>query len=124
MDCGSKAPESLSKGVEEFNRGAYYLCHETLEELWRQETKPVRGLYKGILQIGVALYHLQRGNRRGALRLLKSGMDHVRPFAPSCHGINISALLDETETIHRILDSSSLDGPLDERLTPHIRFVR
>ena len=61
-----EAPENLSQlaldGIEEFNRGEFYECHEYLEEAWMQEPRRVRFLYQGILQVGVGFYHLGRGN--------------------------------------------------------------
>ena len=46
-------PELVLKGIEEFNKGEFYECHEYLEEAWMQEPHRVRFLYQGILQVGV-----------------------------------------------------------------------
>ena len=51
-------PALLLKAVGQFNEGQYWECHETLEELWRAEPRPLRDLYQGILQVGVAFHHL------------------------------------------------------------------
>jgi uncharacterized protein len=66
-------PDLALKGIEEFNRGEFYECHEYLEEAWMQEPGRVRFLYQGILQVGVGFYHLQNGNWRGATGLLRNG---------------------------------------------------
>ena len=55
-------PKLLLEGIAQFNRGDYWECHETLEALWRREARPLRDLYQGILQVGVACYHIRRGN--------------------------------------------------------------
>ena len=55
--CAEPPPSLLLKGIEQFNRGEFFAQHETLEELWRAETRDVRYLYQGILQIGVGLHH-------------------------------------------------------------------
>ena len=49
--CHELPPPQLLEGVEQFNRGKYFEQHETLEVLWRVETRPVRRLYQGIFQI-------------------------------------------------------------------------
>jgi uncharacterized protein len=72
-DCRKKPPLKLIEGIEQFNRGEYYDCHETLEEIWMDEQGKIRDLYKGILQIGVAIYHAKRSNLKGAMRLISSG---------------------------------------------------
>ncbi len=61
-------PPALLAGIEQFNAGEYWECHETLETLWRAEPRPVRDLYQGILQIGVAFHHLRNDNIPGAPR--------------------------------------------------------
>src|SRR5437764_12321658 len=65
--CDEAAPALLRAGVAQFNRGDYWECQETLEELWRGEADPVRYLYQGILLAGVRLPHLTRGGCRGTL---------------------------------------------------------
>src|SRR5215218_1712794 len=66
-------PELVLKGIEEFNKGEFYECHEYLEEAWMQEPRRVRFLYQGILQVGVGFYHQQNGNWRGATGLIRNG---------------------------------------------------
>ena len=34
-------PDLALKGIEEFNRGEFYECHEYLEEAWMQESRRV-----------------------------------------------------------------------------------
>ena len=53
----------------------------------------IQNLYKGILQIGVGIYHGRRSNLRGALRLISSGMELTRRFGPFCLGIDVELFL-------------------------------
>lgn len=64
-----------------------------LEDIWRHEPDPVRALYQGILQIGVALHHLRRDNWRGAVKLLLAGIEKVERFVPCCMGVDTEGLL-------------------------------
>ena len=77
--------------------------HETLETLWRATDAPVRGLYHGILQVGVGLYHWTRGNYHGATVLLAEGIERLGPFAPTCHGIHVAALIAEASALRKEL---------------------
>ena len=92
--CDQPPPPELLAGAGEFNRGEFFECHETLEDLWRRESRPVRKLYQGILQIGVAFYHLREGRYRPAVYLLDRASDYLLPFAPVCMGVDVSHLLD------------------------------
>ena len=90
--CSGPAPVGLHEGIELFNEGEYFECHEVLEEIWRAELDPVRALYQGILQIGVAFHHLRRDNWRGAVKLLDGGTDKVARFTPHCLGVDTASL--------------------------------
>ncbi|MGD8474622.1 MAG: DUF309 domain-containing protein [Anaerolineae bacterium] len=84
----------LLQGLEEFNRGEFISCHESLERLWVSEPGSIRELYKGILQISVAFYHLREQRYRSAVMLLGRGAAYLEPFSPRCMGVEISMLLD------------------------------
>ncbi len=53
----------------------------------------MRGLYHGILQIGIGMHHWSNGNFHGATVLLAEGIERLRPFAPSCQGVDVAALI-------------------------------
>ena len=91
--CAEPTPALLRKGIEQFNRGAFFEQHETLEELWRAEPRPVRDLYRGILQVGVAFHHLRKLNYHGVVYMLSRGCQYLQPFAPTCQGVNVADLL-------------------------------
>ena len=111
--------------IEQFNRGKFFEQHETLEDLWREEQRPLRRLYQGILQIGVAMYHIQRRNHHGAVYMLTRGSGYLRPFAPSCQGVDVEDLL---ASARRLLELVERLGPnrLDEfdwNDAPQVRWI-
>lgn len=101
--CGDPPPIGLRHGIEQFNLREYFECHETLEGIWNEEPGPVRTLYKGILQVGVACYHLLRGNYRGATIKLRSGANYLEPFAPHCMGVDVAQLIGDARRLHAAL---------------------
>ena len=123
--CQEPAPPLLREGIEQFNRGKFFEQHETLEDLWREEQRPLRRLYQGILQIGVAMYHIQRRNHHGAVYMLTRGSGYLRPFAPSCQGVAVEDLL---ASARRLLELVERLGPnrLDEfdwNDAPQVRWI-
>lgn len=86
-------PEEFWQGVEQFNAGQYYACHDTLEALWIEATEPEKTFYQGILQIAVALYHLGNRNWRGAAILLGEGINRLRRYPSDYGGIDVDELL-------------------------------
>src|SRR5215216_431978 len=90
-------PDLVLRGIEEFNRGEFFECHEYLEEAWMQESGRIRYLYQGILQVGVGFYHLQNGNWRGATGLLRNGTTRLKEFEPETLGVDVAKLVRESE---------------------------
>ena len=88
IPCGCDGPPdaALRRGAALFNQREFYAQHEVLEDAWRAESRPVRDLYRGILQVGVGCYHLSRGNHRGACNLLRYGLARLEPFEPEVLG--------------------------------------
>jgi len=47
-------PGNMEQACAEFNAERFFECHESIEEIWQQETGEVRDLYKGLIQIAAA----------------------------------------------------------------------
>jgi predicted metal-dependent hydrolase len=90
-------PDLVRRGIEEFNRGEFFECHEYLEEAWMEESGRVRFLYQGILQVGVGFYHQQNGNWRGATGVLRSGIERLHEFEPDTLGLDVAKLARESQ---------------------------
>jgi predicted metal-dependent hydrolase len=123
--CGEQPVPGLLAGIGEFNRGEFFECHETFEVLWMAEPRPVRRLYQGILQIGVAFYHLHAGRYRPVVTLLGRGAGYLQPFGPVCMGIDVAGLLEQAEACLaqvRHLGAERLDK-FDWSLVPQIEVI-
>ena len=123
--CHEPAPRLLLRGIEQFNRGDYFEQHETLEELWNAESREVRRLYQGILQIGVAMHHVKRGNHHGAVYMLTRGSWYLQPFTPRCQSVDVGDLLAQAA---RVLESVEQLGRaslsrFDWSLAPRVHLV-
>ena len=87
-------PAEFWLGVEQFNQAEFYACHDTLEAIWMEAETQEKSFYQGILQIAVALYHLNNQNWRGAAILLGEGISRLNPYSPDYGGIDVLDLLD------------------------------
>ncbi|HCF28774.1 MAG TPA: DUF309 domain-containing protein [Cyanobacteria bacterium UBA11049] len=92
-------PNEFTQGVEQFNAGQFYACHDTLEALWIEATEPEKSFYQGILQIAVALYHLENGNGRGAMILLGEGCNRLQRYPSIYGGIDVDELLSQSAAL-------------------------
>ena len=123
--CLEPPPTLLLRGIGQFNRGEFFEQHETLEDLWRQETRDVRYLYQGILQVGVGMYQIQRQNHHGAVYMMTRGPSYLHPFSPTCQSVDVAGLLGQAS---RILKEINKLGPkhldqFDWSLRPHVNLA-
>jgi predicted metal-dependent hydrolase len=84
---------AFGQGVEQFNEGEFYACHDTIEALWMVADEPDRTFYQGILQVAVALYHLSNLNWRGAAILLGEGLKRLNKYDSQYGGIDVDGLI-------------------------------
>jgi predicted metal-dependent hydrolase len=87
----------LDKGIEEFNRGLFFECHETLEEVWLEEHGEDRLFYQGIIQIAAGYYKLQQGVLIGAIKLWRTGLEKLEPYGRAHLGVDLASLVGPTE---------------------------
>ncbi|MEM9770098.1 MAG: DUF309 domain-containing protein [Cyanobacteria bacterium P01_D01_bin.73] len=95
----SPQPDEFWQGVEEFNTGEFYACHDTLEALWIEAMEPDKTFYHGILQIAVGIYHLSNLNWNGAAILMGEGLYRLRDYESDYGGINMDQLLEESTAL-------------------------
>ena len=103
-------PQEFWQGVEEFNQGEFYACHDTLEALWMESSEPEKTFYQGVLQIAVALYHLGNSNWRGAVILLGEGTNRLQRYQPIYSEIDVEKLIDQSTELLAALQQSGAEN--------------
>ena len=83
------------KGLELFNEGEYFECHEVIEELWLDTPNEdrYRDLYKGVIQSAAAIYQAGRGIQTGAKGLSSSSLKYLEKYTPQALGLNVARLI-------------------------------
>ncbi len=118
--CDEPPPERVREALMLFNQGAYYRCHDALEDAWRAEPRACRLLYQGILQLGIALYQAQRGNVRGAETMFGRAARKFVALPDYCQGIDVARLRALTAQWHRQLRELPPDRVPEFPTTPQI----
>lgn len=116
----AELPTAFWQGVEQFNTGEFYECHDTLEAIWMEADEPPRSLYQGILQISVACYHLNNQNIRGAMILLGEGISRLHRYEPAVAGIDISRLIADSADLLSTLQQTSPEAVTQVTQRPRI----
>ena len=118
-------PGQLLLAIRQFNNREWYECHETIEELWLDETGEMRNFLQGTLQISVALLHWRNGNYGGAISLLESGVKYLKCVSDVCLWVDVLALIADSERVRVSLEELGKERmcSLDSTLIPLIKTV-
>jgi len=116
-ECQQPLPQLAQDALELFQNGEYYRQHDLLEELWMATDGPVRDLYRGVLQVGIAYYHLQRGKPHAALKMLQRSVQWLQPLPEQCQGIDVAQLRRDSATLRATLQGEA-GAPLEQLLKP------
>ncbi len=111
------ADSRLAEAITLFNAGEWYACHDGFEALWHETAGAMRPVLQGILQIGVAELHYERGNRRGATILMGEGLGRLRGVPDGALGLNLTAL---RECASRRLLALQQECPLEALQLPRL----
>ena len=92
-DLSLPPADALALAQHLLDSGRPFGAHEVLEASWKQAPQPERELWRGLAQVAVGLTHVQRGNARGAVALLRRGAERVGGYAGTApHGIDAAGV--------------------------------
>lgn len=119
-------PDAARRGVDALNAGAFFEQHEHFEEAWRAEHGPVRELYQGLLQAGVAFFHIERRNYAGARKVLLRARRHLADLPAVCQGVDVAGFRACVDACLAALERLGAEGiaEFDRALFCRVRLVQ
>jgi len=118
-------PGVLKQAAILWHHRLFFEFHEILEGVWMEWPGPERPFLQGLIQLGVAFYHIQRNNYSGAMSMFRYGRAKVEPHAPHYCGVELKTFLDRIEkcreTLQRLGPGRCAD--FDWRLVPPLRVT-
>jgi predicted metal-dependent hydrolase len=103
--------QAFDKGVDEFNRGYFFECHDTLEEMWTGLRGPARDFFQGLIQVSVAFYHLDNGNLAGAESMLQRALKRFAKYPDRYFGFDLAAHRAELRAWRDRIAAGGLEPP-------------
>lgn len=99
--CGGELSAKALRGIDLHNEGEYFEAHEELEHAWMDEEGEYGYLYRALLQVTVAYLHIQRGNYRGATKMLLRVHQWLDPLPSTCKGVDVDRLRESVEGLRK-----------------------
>ena len=88
----TKPQDRWLEGIELFNAGRFFECHETWEDVWKLSEGTEKNFYQGMIQIAVAILHAQRGNARGARSVWNKARNRLESMPADFMGLALGSL--------------------------------
>jgi uncharacterized protein len=103
------------------DRSLAFNAHEVLEAAWKNGPDEERMLWQGLAQFAVGITHVQRGNVKGAITLLRRASARLtHDDRPAPYAIDVAGLVNYADALIDDLVAGAEITP--ERLRP--RLVR
>lgn len=100
----------LLKGIEEFNKGAFFEAHDAWEELWVETRGEERLFYQGLIHAAAGFYHLGNRNHRGACSQLTKALLKLKKYLPAYHTVDTAGLVARLEACLHDAENLKEDG--------------
>ena len=84
--------ELFQQGIDLFNEGRFFECHEAWEQAWLRSSGSEKLFYQGMIQAAVAILHAQRGNLAGTRTLWEKARDKLAPLPAGYKAIALDKL--------------------------------
>lgn len=114
--------ETLSYAQDLLDRGLAFNAHEVLEAAWKNGPDDEKTLWQALAQLAVGITHIQRGNVKGAITVLRRASAGLRQDDKTPYDIDVSGLADYADVLVDDLAAKTAITP--ERLRPRLVAVR
>jgi len=115
--------ETLGYAQELLDRGLAFNAHEVLEAAWKNGPADEMKLWQALAQLMVGITHVQRGNVKGAITVLRRASAGLADDdEPAPYAIDVAGLVDYAEVLIDDLTAHAEITP--QRLRPRLIVVR
>ena len=115
--------ETLGYAQDLLDWGLAFNAHEVLEAAWKNGPDDEKTLWQALAQLAVGITHVQRGNVKGAITVLRrasAGLAQIDKPAP--YAIDVASLVDYADVLVDDLTAHIEITP--KRLRPRLVVVR
>jgi uncharacterized protein len=116
---GNTLEENHRLGLGLLRSGHYFGAHEAWETAWKQarDTDETE-FFKGLSQLGAGWTHLMRGNRHGAITLLRRGAGRVARYPAGHRGLDTVSLVARAESDAAAVERGDIEPGEQAAITP------
>jgi hypothetical protein len=103
--CSRPASAEAGLGIAALRRGRYFEAHEHLERAVLDDPGVDGTVYRSLLHLAVACLHTERGNWRGAQKMLLRMRPWLAVLPEQCRGVDVASLRTALTWLQGLLDA-------------------
>jgi predicted metal-dependent hydrolase len=107
----------LAAGLACYRNRDFFEAHEHWEEAWNQLADPEKNFVQGLIQVTVAMHHYHKGNRAGALSLLRRALRRFERCGENFAGVDVASLAADVGAWVQALEENAACMPGVPRFT-------
>ena len=122
-DLALPPAETVAYAQDLLDRGLAFNAHEVLEAAWKNGPDDEKALWQALAQLAVGVTHVQRGNLKGAITVLRRASAGLAQYdKPAPYAIDVAGLVEYADEL--IDDLAEKAAITVERLRPRLVVVR
>ena len=111
MTTNLSLPEQVFDAIRLNNTGHFFEAHEAFELTWRASESPQKEFFQALLWVSVLNYHLERGNLKGARKLVGRAYSRLTRYENPPKHIDMEGLIRALQRARDILNRSTTGKP-------------
>ena len=117
------SPDEAVRRAQRFIDDGYpFHAHEVFEAVWKATPGQDRELWQGLAQLAVGLTHVQRGNSKGAVTLLRRSAERIESYSePTPCGLDVAGLAGYARTLAGEIERDGVAVAAGGHLRPQLR---
>lgn len=110
------------RGVDLFNAGEYYACHEVLEDIWVVSCGQEKLFYQGLIMAAVALYDYEAGRFGAALTMYRKAKERLAQLPDQFISLDVRSLVHQLDEFFTFTVEEARAGQHQPATRPTIRL--
>ena len=101
----------LAAGLACYRNQEFFEAHEHWEDVWNHLADPEKLFVQALIQVTVAMHHVQSTNRAGALSLLERALRKMEKYPEKFGGVEVARLREDVRAWVLALGDASCSPP-------------
>lgn len=108
--CAQPLSAAARRGIDCLAQGLFFEAHDHLEQAILAQPGPESMLYRALLQVAVTYLQIERGNGRGAAKMLLRMHQWLDPLPDACRGVDVAALKGQVARLRSAIDAVGIQA--------------